>query len=354
MADDEDVVESQENEASDGGGSRVMWSGTLTFGLVSIPVALLAAVRRGGLPLRMIDARERVPLARRYYCPVENVEVHPEHIQRGYDLGDGHFVVVRDDELAALEPGKSRDIDLRQFVKHEQIEPLLFEHSYYLVPGGPAKSSSKAYHLLTDTLERSGRAGIATFVMRGKEYLTAILARDGVLRAQTLRFHDEIRDPEELGLIPARAAAPAVRAMARVIADLTQKSLRTDDLHDEQTQKLAALVQAKDQHDQDVVEVSGGQEEEAPVQDLMAALQRSLQESDVAKGKTSRGRGSKRKPAAARAINLDELSAQEVKGRIDDLDKRQLLRLRRHEDTHKHRKSVLTLLDRQLKRRGAA
>ena len=143
---------------------RPLWSGTISFGLVSVPVNMYPANRAGGVSLRMLD-QDGTPLKRRFYCPRENREIHPEHIIRGYALESGEYVVVRDEELEALEPKKSRDIDLRLFVDAKDIDPMYFERAYFLAP---ASDSNKAYRLLASTMERLGQAGVSTLVMRGK------------------------------------------------------------------------------------------------------------------------------------------------------------------------------------------
>ena len=165
-------------------GPRAFWSGTLTFGLVSVPVDLFPAVRPRRIALRTLGP-EQQPLVRRYVCSVDGQPLSREDIVRGYENADGSFTVVSDDELDALEPRKSRDIDLRRFVAREEIPRPLLERPYVLAPAG---ESTKAYRLLAETMERSGKAGIATFVMRGKEYLAAIFAEGGTLRAVTMRF----------------------------------------------------------------------------------------------------------------------------------------------------------------------
>jgi DNA end-binding protein Ku len=142
--------------------ARAFWSGTITFCLVSIPVNLFPANRSGGVSFRMVD-EEGTPLARVYFCPREDRPIDWDEIVRGYKLDDGDYVEVTEEELEALEPRKSRDIDLRRFVPAEQIEPIYFERGYYLTPGG---ESTNAYMLLAETMQRAGRAGIATFVMR--------------------------------------------------------------------------------------------------------------------------------------------------------------------------------------------
>ena len=263
---------------------RPMWSGTISFGLVSVPVDLWPALQPGGVGLRML-APDGTPLARRYFCPRENRDVHREHIQRGYEVGEGQYVVITDEELEALEPKKSRDIDLRRFVPAEAIDPLYFQRSYFLTP---ASDSNKAYRLLAAVMEKTARAGIATFVMRDKEYLVAIVAERGILRAETLRFADEIRRPEDAGLgtaAPAVQAVPAeVGRMERAIEDHSADELDPSELQDRQTPRLLELIRKKQERNEGVLEAreapaeadEAAEDEEAAPADLVDVIRRSL------------------------------------------------------------------------------
>ena len=177
-------------------GARPFWSGTITFGLVSIPVYLYPAHRSVRSSFRLLSPKG-VPLSRRYFSAKSGKDLDDDEIVRGFEVATDKYVVVTDEELERLEPEKTRDIDLRRFVDKDEIPPIYFEHAYLLAPAG---ASVKAYQLLAETMERRGRAGIATFVMRGKEYLVAILAEKGILRAETLRFSDEVRSPQQIGL----------------------------------------------------------------------------------------------------------------------------------------------------------
>jgi DNA end-binding protein Ku len=238
---------------------RAFWSGTLTFGLVSVPVDLYPAVRPRRTPLRTLGPEEQ-PLVRRYFCSADGQPLTNEDIVRGYENDDGSFTIVEDEELEALAPRKSRDIDLRRFVAREEIPRQLLERPYVLAPAG---DSTKAYHLLAATMERSGRAGIATFVMRGKEYLAAIFAEGGTLRAVTMRFAAELRTPEDVGLPrPARPSADKRQEMERAVAELTADELDVTLLKDDYAAKLVELAQLKRDADQGVVEI-----EEAPPED---------------------------------------------------------------------------------------
>ena len=283
MPDDEEEQEQQEPGPRT---PRPFWSGTLSFGLVSIPVDLYPETRRGGISLRVLSD-EGVPLARRYYCPEHGEEVDWDHLARGYELDDGSFVIVSDEELESVDPKKSRDIDLRLFVPEQELDPIYFDRPYVLTPGS---ESTKAYRLLADVMEAEGRAGIATFVMREHEYLVAIVARHGVLRAIVLRFADEVRSPKQLGL--GRAAEPKaelVKAFERAIAKHSVGRFPADELEDQQTEALRKLLEKKLKSKQDVLEspeeaATSAQAAHAEIIDLMEVLKRSLREgNDAAK-----------------------------------------------------------------------
>ncbi|HEY8428146.1 MAG TPA: Ku protein [Sandaracinaceae bacterium] len=232
-------------------GPRAFWSGTLTFGLVSIPVDLYSAQRASGPHLRML-ADDGTPLARVYVDPTDEREVSADEIVRGYEVEPEEHVVVSDEELEALEPEKSRDIHLRRFVPEDAISPVYFRRAYYLAPAG---QSTRAYAVLAQTMERTRRAGVATFVMRGKEHLVAIFARGGVLRAQTLRFADEVRSPADVGLeAPPAPSAEARRRMEKALAKLTTDTIPLEPFRDRRAEAIAALARAKLERGEDVVE----------------------------------------------------------------------------------------------------
>jgi len=291
VPDDQEQQEQEEGARS----PRPFWSGTLSFGLVSIPVDLYPETRHGGIALRTLS-KDGVPLARRYYCPDDGKEVDRDHLARGFELDDGSFVVVTDEELESVDPKKSRDIDLRLFVPEQELDPIYFDRPYVLTPGS---ESTKAYRLLADVMEAEGRAGIATFVMREHEYLVAIVARHGVLRAVVLRFADEVRSPKQLGL--ARAAEPSpelVRTFERAIAKHSVARFPADELDDERTAALRKLLEKKLKSKKDVLEApeeaaTSAQAAQAEIIDLMEVLKRSLREGDAGK-QPARARPAKR------------------------------------------------------------
>ena len=253
---------------------RGFWSGTVTFGLVSIPVSLMPATRSGGAHFRMLGP-DGTPLARRWLCSKEETPLGDDDIVRGYEVREGRWVVVTDEELEAIEPKKSRDIELQEFVSCDELDPLWFERAYYLVPTG---ASAKAYALLARIMERSERAGIATFVMREREYLVALLAANGIILAETMRFADEIRTPEDVGLpAPKKADPERVAALQRAMSRLHAKALDEDLLVDEFAAAVAAAARKKQQQGHDVVEAKAApEEEEETTVDLMTALRKAL------------------------------------------------------------------------------
>ncbi len=267
------MAEDDVEEGGDGG-SRAFWSGTITFGLVSIPVALYAANRGRGAGLRMVTGKG-TPLERRYVCPEEEKELDWDEIVRGYEIEKGKYVVVTDEELEAIEPRKTREIDLRLFVERDSIDPALFERAYFLTPSA---GSNKAYRLLAEVMETSGRAGIATFVMRTREYVVAILAENGILHAETLRFPDEVRTPAEVGLPKKPKSKPAdVKTFEREIEKRTKKVDFAEFL-DDYAERLETVAARKQKKKEGIVnapaEAAGA--EGGEVIDLLDVLRKSM------------------------------------------------------------------------------
>jgi DNA end-binding protein Ku len=254
-------------------GARPFWSGTLTFGLVSVPVDLYPGNRTNRAPLRMLGPNGE-PLARRYYSQKTERDLDNDEMVRGYEIDKDKYVIVTDEELERLAPEKSRDIDLRRFVALQEIPPLYFDRSYFLAP---SEGSEKAYQLLAETMEKERLAGVATFVMRGKEYLVAIFPENGILRAETMRFPDEVRSPREIGL-PEKKKVPAatVRKFEKIIAKHSDRHLSLSELKDEKTKKLLKLVEKKRKQPKNVIELEEPEREQTNVVDLMEVLKKSL------------------------------------------------------------------------------
>ncbi|MBA3564028.1 MAG: Ku protein [Gammaproteobacteria bacterium] len=292
---------------------RALWSGVITFGLVSVPVDLFPANRARSVSLRMID-EEGTPLSRRYFCPEEDRPVDWDEIVRGYETEKEKYVVVTDEELDALEPEKSREIDLRRFVDLSEIDPMYFERAYFLAP---ASESNKAYRLLAEAMDRAGRAGIATFVMRGKEYLVALISEHKILRAETLRFHDELRSASSVGLPKLeKAEVKRVREMEQAIQKLSAKSFDRDEMSDDYAERLRKLVARKLKSGEDVVEVAEDVEDElsggAEVIDIMEILKQRLE----GQGRSVRASAS----SGGKASDLENRSKEDLYARAQKLD----------------------------------
>jgi DNA end-binding protein Ku len=191
---------------------------------------------------------------------------------RGYETEAEQYVVVTDEELERLAPDKSRYIDLRQFVEVESIHPLYFEKAYFLAPSG---ESTRAYRLLATVMEESKRAGVADFVMRGKAYPAAIFADGGILRLQTLRYHEELRTPEDAGLPAPDVDEKDVASFRKLIGKRISK-LDKKQLMDVSTREVQELIERKRKKKQDVVHVEVPERAKAEVVDILDTLKRSL------------------------------------------------------------------------------
>jgi len=253
---------------------RPFWSGTISFGLVSIPVNLYPANRDSRVPLRMLGP-EGEPLKREYVGSETGSELDESATTRGFEIAKGKYVTVSEEELERLAPEKSRDIDLRTFVARDEVSPIYFERAYFLTP---ADKSGKAYRLLADTMERKERAGIASFVMHGKEYSVAIFAENGILRAETLRFADEVRTPHDIGLPKkSKVRAANVRKFETAITKATTKTINAKEMRDEYAESMLKLIEKKRARHKDVVESEREPRGPAKVVDLMEVLKRSLE-----------------------------------------------------------------------------
>lgn len=302
----------QDEEVDETGEIRPFWSGTVAFGLLSLPVNLFVASRRNGIALRMLD-EDGTPLSRRYVCSKDDEPLDSDELVRGIEIRDDTFIEIEDEELEALSPEKSREINLRRFVPLQDIDPLYFERAYFLVP---EEGAQKAYRLLAAGMQDTDRAGIATFVMRGKEYLVAIISERGILRAETLRFYDEIRSPEDIGLpsLP-KADKKELDRLSKAIDELAAEKVDMSILADESVEKLQKLVDKKLEKNEDVKHPANlPPQETAQIIDLMQVLKRSLeQEAEKAdsssasmnKGKTEKEKkpkptGKEKKKSAAK------------------------------------------------------
>lgn len=276
--------------------ARTVWTGSLTFGLVSLPVGIYPATRDQSVHFNQFEAGTSDRIRYRKVNERTGQEVPGDRIARGVDLGGGEYVIVTDDELEALEPRRSHEIEVVGFVDLADIDPVYFRSTYYLGPS--PKGPDKAYALLRAAMRRSGKVAVARLIMRGREYLVAIRPGDNVLVLETLYFADEVRDAaRELPPLPDE---DAVTDRELEMADLLIDSMAMDwdpaDFEDTYRQEIEALVERKRQGQEVVARAEP--DEPSPIVDLMAALEASMRKRGAEPA--SEGGGSRRssgKPA---------------------------------------------------------
>jgi DNA end-binding protein Ku len=255
--------------------ARAIWSGTISFGLLNVPVRMYSAVARRNIALREIRESDSARIKHRRVAEGTDEEVPYENIVKAYELSPGQYVPLSKDEMAALAPEKTRAIDVQDFVDIEEIDPMYFDSPYYL---GPADGAEKAYSLLANAMESSGKAAIARFVFRNKEHLSAIRASDGVLTLTTMRFHDEVVPPSELDdAFPDKKqkVAKKEQQMAEQLIDSLSTEFEPNQYRDEYREQLLALIEQKAEGKEIVApEAEAPKETKAP--DLMAALEESI------------------------------------------------------------------------------
>jgi DNA end-binding protein Ku len=249
-----------------------IWSGTISFSLVAIPVRLVKAIEPGHVSFHLLHNKDYSRLSRRMFCPEEQVMVLPEETVRGYEIVPDKYILMTDEELESVSPERSRTIEIVDFIDIGEVDPIYFDHPYYLVP---LKGGEKAYQLLVAVMRRTGKAGLAKFVLAEREYLVAVTSKDGVLALTTLHYSDEILpdadiapkketiDPEEEGRIKNN------------IEQLLQE-FRPEKYSDGRRQKLVELLAKKAKEQTPVEAPAVEEEEEAGPPDLVAALEESM------------------------------------------------------------------------------
>ena len=258
--------------------ARSLWSGSLSFGLVNVPVALFSGVRDTDLHFRQLHAKDHTPVEIHRFCAEEDVEVPYEEIASGYETDDDELVVLTDAELATAAPRRTRTIDIEAFVDVAAVDPIYFDHPYVLMPLGDAEGTRRAYRLLLDVMERTERAALGRFVMRTKEYLTLISAREQHLVLTTLLWHDEVRPAKNVPT-PTKRDKPAKKEVDQAVAliDALSCPWDTERYDDEYSKRLKKIVRRKAKGQ--TIEIPEDEKQEpSPVPDLMAALEKSLAE----------------------------------------------------------------------------
>jgi DNA end-binding protein Ku len=254
--------------------ARAIWSGSISFGLLNVPVRMYSAVARRNIALREIRASDSSRIKHRRVAEGTDEEVPYDEIIKAYELTPGQYVPLTKEEMEALAPEKTRAIDVSDFVDLDEIDPMYFDSPYYL---GPADGAEKAYSLLARALASSGKVAIARFVLRNKEHLAAIRSNGTLLTLTTMRFADEVVPAEELEILPEKAAKPAKREQE--MAEQLIESLSTDfdpaAYRDEYREQLLSLIERKAEGK----EIVAAEAEAPPVTkgpDLMAALEESI------------------------------------------------------------------------------
>ncbi|HVS99567.1 MAG TPA: Ku protein [Solirubrobacterales bacterium] len=281
--------------------ARAIWSGSISFGLLNVPVRMYSAVARRNIALREIRAADSARIKHRRVAEGTDEEVPYDEIIKAYELTPGQYVPLTKDEMAALAPEKTRAIEVQDFVDLDQIDPMYFDSPYYL---GPADGAERAYSLLAKAMAASGKVAIARFVLRNKEHLAAIRSNGTLLTLTTMRFADEVVPADELEILPEKAAKPVKREQQ--MAEQLIESLSTDfdpgAYRDEYREQLLALIERKAEGKEIVAaEAEAPKATKAP--DLMAALEESIAAAQGEKPAKKAGKkaAAKKKPAKKRA-----------------------------------------------------
>ncbi len=281
--------------------ARAIWSGTISFGLLNVPVKLYSAVARRGISLREIRESDGARIKHRRVAEGTDEEVPYGEIVKAFEITPDRYVPLSKDEMAAMAPEKTRAIEVQDFVDLDQIDPIYFDSPYYL---GPAEGAERAYSLLAKAMQESGKVAIARFVFRNKEHLAALRPGDGVLTLTTMRFADEVVAPADLeDVLPQEEQKVAKKEVA--MAEQLIESLTTDfdpaAYRDEYREQLLALIERKAEG-KDVLEAPEAEEPQpTAAPDLMSALEQSIaavKERGEGKAKSKAKKAKAKKPAA--------------------------------------------------------
>jgi DNA end-binding protein Ku len=274
---------------------RAIWSGAISFGLVNIPVKLYSAVQRKTVRFHQLDQDDKQRIQQKRVNPRTGEEVPYENLVKGYEIGPDRYVVITPEELESIQ---TRMIDIVSFADLHQIDPIFYDHPYYLVPDTGA---DKAYRLLLDAMKEAGKVAIGRVVLRTKEYLVAIRPKDDVLTMETMLFADEVIPPDKLDERPSDGKAKSSQKelqMAQQLIDSLAEDFEPEQYRDEYRDRVLEMIERKAEGEEIVIEEPAEEPKEVP--DLMAALEQSIAS---AKGQ---GGGKRAKPKRrARAASGD-------------------------------------------------
>jgi DNA end-binding protein Ku len=277
---------------------RAIWSGSISFGLVNVPVKLYSAVHSQGLSFHQFQEGTNARVRNKRVSEKTGKEVAYEDIVKGYEVSKGQYVMVEPDELAEFNPRATRTIDIEDFVALDDIDPIYYDNTYFLAPED-SDGSRKAYALLLKAMEDQGKVAIGRLVMRNKQYLAAIRPLGKALAVSTMRFHDEVMAPSDIDAIPTGRSAPRAQpAEVKMAAQIIDSMSREwDPKRYEDTYRVQVLDFLKKKAAGKEIVVESEPEEQAEVVDLMAALEASL---EAAKKTGSRRPSSKRSSSSAK------------------------------------------------------
>src|SRR3954451_10784991 len=259
---------------------RPVWSGTISFGLIAIPIKLFNAVRHKGVSFNQLDERTMSRIRYRKVSDESGEEVPDEHIVKGYEVSKGRYVLVDPDELEPFIPAATRTVELEEFVELSDIDPIYYENAYYVAPD----ANPKPYVLLARAMEEAGKVAIGRFVMRNKQYTAAIRAQDGRLMMSTLAYADEVVQADSIdelaGLDDVDVSAREVQMAEALVASLSDE-FAPDKYHDDYREQVLGLIEKKAAGEEfEVPEVAA---EKPKIVDLMAALEASVEAAKTAR-----------------------------------------------------------------------
>jgi DNA end-binding protein Ku len=273
---------------------RSLWSGAITFGLISIPVKLYSSVQEKSLKFHMLHGEDGGRIKYKRVCDSCGKEVGWDDIVKGYEYSKDHYVTFDDDELSALDVDSIRAIDVVSFVDLEEIDPIYFNKTYYVIPDAPGL---KAYKLLAQALEAEREVGLAKVALRDKEHLATIRLKDGVFVLETMHWPDEIKEPEFAELNKRVTVRDAEVKMARQLIQQLTAEFDPEEFRDEYREKLEQLVAVK-QEGQEITYAPEPETEPTKVVDLMEALKASVAEAKKQKKPAAEPTAKKKAPSS--------------------------------------------------------
>ena len=298
--------------------ARSIWTGSMSFGLVNVPVRVFSAIQDHKVHFHQFEKGTSNRIRNERVNEKTGDEVDYKDIVKGAEVDDGKYVMLTQEELESVEPGRSRTIDISDFVDAAEIDPIYYQKSYYLAPADD--TAKKPYALLAKAMEKSERIGVATFVMRGKQYLAAIRPSDGVLVLETMYFADEVRDPaKELDNLPKQTkVAPKDLEMAISLVESLTTKWDPKNYKDTYQDRVNELIDAK-KNDREIVREETPEETSEKVVDLLSALQASV---DQAKGHKAGNAHRVEKLRTRKAGSQDEAtpSKKELSDRASELE----------------------------------